>query len=355
MFYSIQQARSFFSSFHEHLQDNTIKQTLDIDTVVQDFKRSDSPSSPNAMILLSGALGMLSGGLAFSAPASGGMGAASGLASVMANSRVPPGEGEDYAARLAEHVKLTFEELLKQTEAVTDALFGRNGANQDSIPTQMQKQTFSNAIVKAFGDGQWLLMDPSSKLRETMPRMYQRMVSLTFFFFCLTFDLTDYLLQKQALAMMMMRYSRKTIVLINTDVSPEQCEEQDPDAYYDEQRGECFNLFWEDDTFQVFNSVSNDMGDKLWSDDGGYNLDRAEFYANAYDCWINSGGKPGKPVTPENPADESLPQCFFSMVVVKGSFQKENSHKIVMTEFPGQVDGDEFSLYNLEQYNKDEE
>ncbi|PGH27049.1 hypothetical protein AJ80_01235 [Polytolypa hystricis UAMH7299] len=315
LYYSIQQARSFFTSFHERIQDNAIKEILDIEQVIADLKWRDSDDFPPVFALLAGAFTMISGATPFNAWVSGTTSFLGGAASFISSLPADSNDDGDYSARLAAFVKQGFVALNEHVDTVTAVLFG-DDPDQDKIPAEMQKQSFDNAIVRAFGDGQWLLQNPTKNLKSDMDVMYRRV--------------------KQALAVLILRHSRRCIVLINTDVAPHQCEEQDPDAWWDEERGECFNMFCIDGNNMLVD-METDFGSKLWSPDGDYNFDRDELYANAYDCWMANDGKIGEPVWKGEPG--SIPECFFGMVVVKGSYAFENDGKVTLANFPGQFEG----------------
>lgn len=131
--------------------------------------------------------------------------------------------------------------------------------------------------------------------------------------------------------------------MVATEVSENSCgSHNDKDQIWDPEREVCFDFYWWDNGKQLVN-VPHDIADKLWANDGEYNLDRLVAYRNAYDCWVDSDGKIGKTTLNPDPTNESLPKCWFSTKVVKGEYSKVAQYGetvVKLSKFPGQKEGD---------------
>lgn len=132
----------------------------------------------------------------------------------------------------------------------------------------------------------------------------------------------------------MMRHGRHAFVFIDKPVTESECGYNYNMAAWDPDLGVCFRLFYVD--AQAVYPVEDDLADKLW--DGPYSIDRLEAYRNAYQCWIDHDGGTADPDYTAGLEEGAVPPCFFSMVVVQGTYKKSRSSIIFgEDEFPGQV------------------
>ena len=133
----------------------------------------------------------------------------------------------------------------------------------------------------------------------------------------------------------MMRHARHSFVFIDQPVEEHECGYNYNMAIWDPDEGFCFRLFHVNDKDEI-EPVPNELSDKLWAEP--YNIDKLGAYRNAYHCWIDNDGKAGDPTFVEDLGEDEVPPCWFSMVVVKGTYYKM-SKSIKMFEFTGQTDG----------------
>lgn len=175
LFYSLQQFRSFTKSFHDRLQDNAIKETLDIWQVQDDFERHPD-EDVNVWVLLASALGIVGGGFAAVPAVAGTMSVLAGASVAVGNANPSNEKVEDGGAVLAERVQASFEQMRTYLIDINGAVFGEPGYGQDLIPAELQKQSFANPAINALGEGQWLTADPTKGLNKLMDDMYFRMV-----------------------------------------------------------------------------------------------------------------------------------------------------------------------------------
>jgi hypothetical protein len=118
------------------------------------------------------------------------------------------------------------------------------------------------------------------------------------------------------------------IVVINTDVDKQDCENQDNMAHWT--KGQCFNLFWfrpgvsgppPSDQMHLW-----DVGDEWRHTFRKYDLSLEEFYNNVWECATskevchNKGHK-----VKWHQGLKGLPTCFFHMRMVKGSYDAESA------------------------------
>lgn len=177
LYYSIVQAHTYLSELQEYLQDITLKSTLDITTINGDFKIEEPEEGPDMMGILGSSFSILS---AVSGPAAPAFGVLSGLVYLV--DAVTP-EDDDrpdpdkVLAHLADSVKSAFTIASDKIEDIRDALFGGEGTDPSKIPGEMQTQTYDSPIMRAFGDGKWLVVDPIAGLRDNMIKMGHMMVS----------------------------------------------------------------------------------------------------------------------------------------------------------------------------------
>lgn len=144
----------------------------------------------------------------------------------------------------------------------------------------------------------------------------------------------------------MMRYARKTFLLI-TDVPKDSCSsDRDTAEVWDDEKEVCYNLYWVEYNHDVpqLLDVSDEFTQKLFGNDGSYDLDRLKTYRNAYDCWVDNDGKIGEVEGNGDVTDNSLPKCWFGITVVKGAYRKDGvqdwrTPEIDLYEFPGQTEG----------------
>lgn len=114
----------------------------------------------------------------------------------------------------------------------------------------------------------------------------------------------------------MMRHARHSIVFIDNPVTEDECGTRFHAGIWDPDEKFCFCLMHVEDK-GVVNPVPNELGDRFWAEP--YNIDKLEAYRNAYNCWIDTDGKPGEPSYVDNLGAEAVPPCWFSMVVVRGT------------------------------------
>lgn len=177
MYKSIETLKSFLDTLHTNLQDKAIKEILDIDEIVADFKRDESEENPNVLGLFSGMFTMAAGAAVASASISGPAGFLGGLTAFVSSLPQPEAKpDEDFGIRLSNFVGDSFESTRSHIDELL-GMFGEDGFDQDSIPAGMQKQSFDNPVVNVFGDGQWLLNHPNSGMGEYMKAAYNDMVS----------------------------------------------------------------------------------------------------------------------------------------------------------------------------------
>ena len=177
LFYSLQQFQSYLANFHEHIQDNAIKETLDIFKIQGDFADQDDQDL-NAGVIISGSLGILGAFSAANPVAAGIMGVLSGVASVAANSAQPPPPNEDDGgAEMADRVQTVFNDMSTYIDDVHKAVFGFDGHNVSVIPDELKKQDWKDPSIAALGEGQWLTADATTGMNEAFNVMYDRMVS----------------------------------------------------------------------------------------------------------------------------------------------------------------------------------
>lgn len=131
-------------------------------------------------VIIAASLGILAGAGAASPLFAGSLGVIAGAASATGNILPPQANNDDAVPELAERVQTHFEDIRKYLDNLNGAVFGKSGFEQDLIPPEMIKQTFSNPAIGALGDGQWLSADPTAGLGDAMEEMYRRMVSKPF-------------------------------------------------------------------------------------------------------------------------------------------------------------------------------
>ena len=165
----------------DKIQYETIKETLDINTLVTDFTEPKN-DDPNVLFILSAVFGM-GGAVAPSSPAvAGAQGFLSGMFSLLGNLEpVEPGDNPDEwenGSKLAQINKSAFTQATNQTNMVRNIVFGdKNAQDASKLPKEMLKQSFDNPIMNFFGDGQWLVADATKGLDKAMENFYFRMVS----------------------------------------------------------------------------------------------------------------------------------------------------------------------------------
>ncbi|KAF2261557.1 hypothetical protein CC78DRAFT_583560 [Lojkania enalia] len=135
--------------------------------------------------------------------------------------------------------------------------------SEANIPEAMKKDSYSSythALVKAMGDGQWLVDHPTAGLPDDAEHL------------------------------------RKLL---------------DPDKQW------CFGMMYLVDDGSLDGGI-NDLAYSLWDNHG---MDKLTTYRNAYDCWIMNPTASLKPSIMNNdPQDTSLPKCFFGMEIKKGEY-----------------------------------
>ena len=162
---------------HERLQDNIIKNILDVDIIQGDFEKHDD-GDVNPWAIVAGGLGAVG---AVGGPAAPVAGIMAGVAGVIGETTNSGEEETDGGPELATRVKSVFEQIRSQIDNISGAVFGKTGYGQDLIPVEAQRQSFGNAAVNVLGDGQWLVANPTDGLAEAMDDFYHRTVSTILF------------------------------------------------------------------------------------------------------------------------------------------------------------------------------
>ncbi|PGH07394.1 hypothetical protein AJ79_06296 [Helicocarpus griseus UAMH5409] len=317
LFYSLQQQYSYLNDLREHLQDMSIKLSLDVKKIHDDFKK-DKTGPVNPWIAASGSLGVVAGAGAANPVWAGFFGILSGLSSILGNTAFKP-KDEDNQEKLAQQVKNTFKQGIQYCDKLAAAVYGKPGAKQSDIPKELHSQTFKNAAIKTMGEGKWLVADPVKGLKEGMDMFYFRM--------------------KQQLAWQMIRDVRLGILFIDDGVTKDKCGDGLESSVWDSKHDYCFRLFHAGGGDKL-QPLDNDLAKQLWGKKSNkekfYNMNRLETYRNALDCWKKNAGRVGKVKFEKLKNKKALPQCFFGIPMVKGKYYGEDVKKIIVpSKFPG--------------------
>ena len=179
LYYSLQQFRAFTSSFHERLQDDTIREILDIFRVQGDFEWHED-GDLNVPILIAGGLGIMAGFVAFNPLLAGILGVAAGMAVIMGNVDPPAAPIADTGDKeLGVLVQSAFEQMRDAIGNIDGAVLGNPGYGADLIPAEAQVGTkHASPAMGVLGDGRWLRADPTEGLTEAMDKMFYHMVNM---------------------------------------------------------------------------------------------------------------------------------------------------------------------------------
>lgn len=120
--------------------------------------------------------------------------------------------------------------------------------------------------------------------------------------------------------------------------SKDKCEDDDTEDVWDPKEELCFKLYRIND--HRMERMPKTITDKLFANDGDYNLDRLKTYRNAYACWVDNDGKLddvkiGTDMEPNVP-----PSCFYGIMVVKGVTR---DNYIRLSKFPNQKKGEHWN------------
>lgn len=95
-----------------------------------------------------------------------------------------------------------------------------------------------------------------------------------------------------------------------------------------------------------FEYTPQDIHDKLWGNDGKYDLDVKETFQNTYECWVDNDGKVGEADIENSDFSDrlALPKCWFGIPIVRASKQNgqiwgANNDYFTLDEFPSQEAG----------------
>ena len=142
--------------------------------------------------------------------------------------------------------------------------------------------------------------------------------------------------QNKGLAWIMIRYARRGFWFIDTDVDKGKCGDGDgdhPGEFWHDKAEGCVKLMWKNEK-NYPDYMPGDVVDKLFANDGDYNLDRKKTFENSYDCFVDNGGKVGDMEQNKDMTDTSIPKCYFGIEVVSG---KRDQWDIVLDgKLPGQ-------------------
>lgn len=164
-------------SYADHMDRNKIKESILLNKVIDDFEDKGGDKI-NPAILVSGAIAVLSGFTVKHPWLVGPATMMSGSASLIGNSLKESPPGSNGGGPLADRLLEQFDKQYDMLTNAKDAVFGVDDADPDKdIPKEMLKQTFENPSVRALGDGQWLMANPTEGLEEYMGHMHDRMVS----------------------------------------------------------------------------------------------------------------------------------------------------------------------------------
>lgn len=151
----------------------------------------------------------------------------------------------------------------------------------------------------------------------------------------------------------MIRFGRKAFYYLDTGADKEKCGDGDDDKseeFWSDSATGCAKLMEIEvnkDGKATYEYTPQDIHDKLWGNDGKYNLDVKETFQNAYECWVDNDGKVGKADIENSEFSDrlSLPKCWFGIPIVRGSKQEGapiwGAHQdyFELDEFPGQEKG----------------
>lgn len=178
---------TFVAQYLENLQDLCSHGTMMIRPIVHKFGRSEGeePESINVMAVLGGALSF-GAGVGGNNPASASiLGAMSGITAIIGEaskdqSQIPNDEMTEDGlwAMLQGTCTGAKERILNSLQAVT----GAPGSSEADIPQEMKVQyaedpKYVHAISYLFGDGQWLVDQPTEGLVENFDEVEAQLVS----------------------------------------------------------------------------------------------------------------------------------------------------------------------------------
>ena len=140
------------------------------------------------------------------------------------------------------------------------------------------------------------------------------------------------------------RHGRNAFFFIDNGTGKDTCgdgKKDHPEEFWDDKAGGCVKLMEvkskdNKGTVKTLEYVPEDIHNKLWANDGKYNLDVKKTWQNAYDCWVDNDGKVGDTVVNTDPKNKELPKCWFGLPLVKGSKPDGRGNQLIeMDDFPG--------------------
>ncbi|KAK5739053.1 hypothetical protein LTR17_005571 [Elasticomyces elasticus] len=240
----------------------------------------------------------------------------SGAADLLGNFQPKPEEkpdvGDEARATIDKMVASTIDALQDNISRLTESVFGKFGAIQSDIPQKMLRGDVVNPAVSVFGSGDWMRDHATEGLDASIAKQKDEL--------------------KKSLVWQMARLFKRIYVVVRTDIPQDKCTE--PNNAWDAEKSRCLDMLSWDGTAGGTLGGANDLNE-IWNE---YQLDKFATLRNAVDCWEGSGGKVGDVKPNDDWASTEIPYCFFGIEVLKGSYESEDMHGMLMLsgDFPGQ-------------------
>lgn len=153
--------------------------------------------------------------------------------------------------------------------------------------------------------------------------------------------------QKQVLVWRMIRHARRGFYFIDSDVDKKKCGDGDddhPEEFWDNDANGCVKLMEVTEKTEEsvkLKYVSQKDHDLIWGNGGDYDLDIQKTWRNAYECWVDNGGRVAEVNFKDHDFSDisNIPKCWFGIPLIRGSkFDRWSSDiaTITASPFPGQ-------------------
>lgn len=179
LYSSVTSAYTYLSAMHEELQSKGISSGFELSQVFSDFKFEEEDALGNFFDIMGTAFGLVGNVAKPVSELSGIIGSLTDLQSQLDKPDEP--DEDEWLAKMNKYAQGHFDALDDKLGKIRDALFGKKGTSTDHIPDEMQTQSYKSPIIKAFGDGKWLVENPGQNANETMKEAKRIMVSFQSF------------------------------------------------------------------------------------------------------------------------------------------------------------------------------
>jgi hypothetical protein len=172
--YASHKIQEIMKGLHTQLQDSTLKNSLDIGTMIEDFG-ADPSNDVDPFSVIAACLTVAAGFAAPAATIAGPITVAVGAFSLASN--YGTGDPPDLEASLDSQLGQVFDNARDQLQLTLSGIFGGSYGEFNTNDLPMQTGVYREALARFYADGKFLIQDVSGSMKTVYDEYTSRQVS----------------------------------------------------------------------------------------------------------------------------------------------------------------------------------